>query len=87
MLLTKLTTQNAEKLANTLGPLSPDTETSGYLLGLLQDVSRCVEVNLKNRPNKDGGDVCLINEVLDSLSEAKTNLSLILTADIRKATT
>lgn len=86
MLLSKISTENADKLANTLSPISSDAETSGYLVGLLQDTRRCVEANLKSRPDNNAGDVRLINEILSQLDEAESNLSVILTTDIRKGT-
>ena len=86
MLLTKLNTVNAEKLAKTLSPISSAAEISGYLVGLIQDTKRCVEVNLKDRPDNDAGDVKLINEILSLLNDAEANLSIILTSDIRKGT-
>ena len=84
MLLTKLTTENAEKLSTTLSPISSKCEISGYLVGLVQDTKRCVEVNLKGDKDNDGGDVKLINEILDSLNEAEAGLSVILTSAIRR---
>ena len=86
MLLTKISPENAEKLAKTLAPISSDSERSGYLVGLIQDVKRCIEVNLKDRPDKDAGDIKLINEILTQLDEAEANLSVILTTDIRRGT-
>ncbi|MBO4719018.1 MAG: hypothetical protein J5658_03990 [Prevotella sp.] len=86
MLLTKLNPENAEKLAKTLSPISSDASISGYLVGLVQDTKRCVEVNLKDRPDNDGGDVRLINEILNQLDLAEANLSVILTTDIRRGT-
>ena len=86
MLLSKITTENAEKLAKTLAGISNEAEVSGYLVGLVQDTRRCVEMNLKNRPDNDGGDIKLINEILEDLTNAETNLSIIMTTDIRKGT-
>lgn len=86
MLLNKIATENAEKLSQTLAPISSDAQISGYLVGLLQDTRRCIEVNLKDRPANDGGDVKLINEILESITAAETNLSIILTSDIRRGT-
>lgn len=86
MLLTKLSPENAEKLSKTLAPISSNASISGYLVGLVQDAKRCVEVNLKDRPDNDGGDVKLINEILGLLDSAEANLSIILTSDIRRGT-
>ena len=86
MLLVKINPENAEKLAATLAAISADAEKSGYLVGLIQDAKRCIEINLKNRPDNDCGDVKLINEILETLDDAEANLSSILTTDIRKGT-
>ena len=84
MSLVKINPENAEKLATTLAPISADAEQSGYLVGLVQDAKRCIEMNLRNRPDNDCGDVKLINEILGSLEDAEANLSVILTTDIRR---
>lgn len=86
MLTIKFHSENADKLAKTLSAISNDAETSGYLVGLVQDVKRCIEINLKDRPDNDGGDVKLINEILELLDNAEANLSVILTTDIRRGT-
>lgn len=86
MLLNRIAPENAEKLSKTLAGISNDAEISGYLVGLIQDMKRCVEVNLKDRPDNDAGDVKLINEILDLLNSAEANLSVILTTDIRRGT-
>ena len=86
MVLTRITTDTAEKLSKSMAGVSGDAEISGYLVGLMQDVKRCVETNLKNRPNNDADDARIINEILDYLQSAKIDLSLILNTDIRRWT-
>ena len=86
MLLTKISTESAEKLSTTLSPISSKCEIAGYLVGLIQDTKRCIEVNLKADKDNDGGDIRLINEVLESLDHAEANLSVILTTAIRRGT-
>ena len=86
MVLTKIATYSAEQLSKSLAMISGDAEISGYLVGLVQDTKKCVEENLKNRPNNDADDVRLINEILEYLDNAKTDLSLIMTSDIRRWT-
>ena len=86
MVLTKIATYSAEQLSKSLAMISGDAEISGYLVGLVQDTKKCVEENLKNRPNNDTDDVRLINEILEYLDNAKTDLSLIMTSDIRRWT-
>ena len=86
MLLTKIQAENADKLSKTLAPISSRCEISGYLVGLVQDTKRCIEVNLKGDQDNDCGDVKLINEILASLDDAEANLSVILTTAIRRGT-
>lgn len=86
MALLKISALTAEKLAKSMAQVSGDAEISGYLVGLIQDTKKCVEDNLRNRPNNDCDDLRLINGILDYLEKAKGDLSCILTTDIRKWT-
>lgn len=83
MLLQKVTLENAEKLHSTLSQVSADAGTSGYLMGLVRDVKQCIETNLKDRKANDLSDVKLINGILDDLNGVESDLSAILTSDIR----
>ena len=86
MALLKVATYTAEKLSKSMAQVSGDAEISGYLVGLLQDVKVCVNDNLKNRPHIDDDDMRIVNGILDLLDNAKTELSCILTTDIRRWT-
>ena len=82
----KIAALTAEKLSKSMAQVSGDAEISGYLVGLVQDVKTCINDNLKNRPHIDDDDMRLINGILETLDRAKTDLSCILTTDIRRWT-
>lgn len=83
MLLQKITLENAEKMHSTLSQISADAGVTGYLMGLVRDTRLCVECNLKNRKANDLSDVKLINTVLDELNNIESELSAIMTDDIK----
>lgn len=83
MLLQKIKLENAEKLHSTLSQVSADAGVSGYLMGLVRDAKQCIEANLRERKANDLSDVKLINGIVDYLNSAESDLSAILTTDIR----
>ena len=83
MLLQKMTLENAEKVYSSLSQISNDAGVTGYLMGLVRDTKLCVEANLKDRKANDLSDVKLINGILDELGNVESELSAILTEDIK----
>ena len=83
MLLQKITLENAEKLRSTLSQISADAGITGYLMGLVRDTKLCVEANLKDREGSDLSDIKFINAILDELGNIESDLSALLTQDIK----
>lgn len=84
MVIIKMEPKRAEELLKKLTPISDRSGVVGYLVGLIQDVKRCVEVNLKNDAENDAGDIQAINEIATSLSDVESALSLTLSSAIVK---
>lgn len=84
MKLNELETKRAQNLASALAAISPKSQITGYLVGLMQDVKRCVEVNLKNDADNDSGDESVIAEIIESLTEAETSISALMSTAIQR---
>ena len=85
MVIIKFAPERAESLLKTLAPLSDRAGVAGYLVGLVQDARRCVEVNLKNDADNDEGDVRIINDIVESFSDIETALSAFMSSAIVKS--
>ena len=83
MLQFKFNAEKAEKLAAKLAHISPDTEASGYLVGLILEYKYVAQAILNSQKVKNGtADIQLNQEILEQLDEVRANLSVVLTSDI-----
>lgn len=73
--LIKLSLDRAEKLYNVLTPISERAGINGYLTGMIQDVARCIKVNMATDSDNDKGDEAAISEVIGKLHDAEETLS------------
>lgn len=84
MKLIELESKRAKNLSETLSQLSEKAQVTGYLVGLIQDVKRCIEVNLKNDADNDSGDEKAISEIIEYLTGAENMVSMIMTSAIQR---
>ncbi len=84
MKLNELEPRRAQSLSAALAVISEKSQITGYLVGLLQDVRRCVEVNLKNDADNDKGDERAIAEIIGLLSEAESVVSALMSSAIQR---
>lgn len=75
----------AQRLATVLETLSTRAARYGYLVGLLQDARRCIELNMKADTENDRGDESVLEEVCDSLQNAENLMSATMSCAIQQA--
>lgn len=73
--LVPLSPDRATKLYDNLSKLSNRAGINGYLTGLIQDVQRCIKVNMASDPDNDNGDEAAIDEIIEHLKAAEMTLS------------
>lgn len=87
MVIIKFEPRRAEELLKKLSPVSDRSGVLGYLVGLVQDARRCVEVNLKNDAENDAGDAKAIEEISSLMQEVESQLSLSMASAVVKGNT
>lgn len=75
----------AQRLSSALETLSARSARYGYLVGLLQDAKRCVELNMKADTDNDSGDESILAQVCDSITDGVSALSAIMSSAIQQA--
>ena len=83
--LIKLSLDRATKLSENLSAISERAGVTGYLVGLVQDAKRCIELNLKNDPDNDQGDAKMIAEIIESLSSVEQSLSIFMATAVTRS--
>lgn len=87
MALIEFQPDRASELLKKLSTISEKSGMCGYLMGMMQDVKRCVRANLENDTDKDLGDELAIKEIVDYLTSAENLLSALMgTAILRSKT-
>ena len=74
----------AQRLATVLETLSTRAARYGYLVGLLQDTKRCIELNMKADTDNDRGDESVLSEVCDYLQSAENLMSATMSSAIQQ---
>lgn len=87
MQLIKFNPARAEKLGNALSAISTRAEVFGYLTGLIQDVARCITANVKSDVSMSDVDAKLVDEIIETLKEAESNISCFMSEAIKDGDT